>query len=311
MINSFTDIMSALQAVPSKSILFTGLFSQDQCKVLAGGLEKNIIDSGVLMGDEKLLHDFMQTSEQDFSQFDIIPCRKNEPIMGEAMKIYRDKAIDMIIKGNVNTKDFMRSILKEKDLLMKDSIVSDCMFYEIPSLKKILLITDPSINIEPSLKDKIKILENAVYFYTIFFEKRPKVAILSYSEALDEQDPNCLEAAFLSLLSMRKSIPADIEGPLSLDLAVIKESAQIKGMDHSAVAGDADIILVPNLLVGNALAKSLSFLTDYNSGGLLLGFEKAVILTSRSAKTEEKVHSLAIASLYFHKRMIFQKEKGS
>ncbi|NLS44648.1 MAG: phosphate butyryltransferase [Firmicutes bacterium] len=304
MIRGFADIYNELKTVSRKSVLFAGLYTGDQFKVIEEGLKKNILDTGILIGDKKGIEAYIAESDGDFSGFSIIDCKEDSNIMETAISNYKTEDIDILIKGKVDTATFMRAVLRQKEFVTPGTIVSDCMLYEIPLLKKIIVITDPSINIEPSLEHKIKILKNSILFYRTLFERRPKVAVLSYTESLNEKDQNCIDATFLSCLSHREDLGGDVEGPLALDLALRKESAKMKGMEDNTVAGDADIILVPNLLVGNALAKSLSFLTNYNSAGLLVGLEKTVVLTSRAAKTGEKVNSLAVAGLYSHKRNI-------
>ena len=171
-----------------------------------------------------------------------------------------------------------------------------------PTYHKVLIVTDAAINISPALEDKADICQNAIDLAISLGLEKPKVAILAAVETVTSKMPATIDAAALCKMAERGQIKGGIlDGPLAFDNAISKQAAEIKGI-HSAVAGDPDILLVPDLEAGNMLAKQLSFLANADSAGLVLGARVPIILTSRADSVRSRIASCAVAVLAAHAR---------
>jgi phosphotransacetylase len=172
----------------------------------------------------------------------------------------------------------------------------------VPTYHKVLVVTDAAINIAPTLDDKVHIIQNAVDLMTSLGIAGPKVAILAAVETVNSKMLSTIDAAALCKMADRKQITgAILDGPLAFDNAISAEAAAIKGIT-SNVAGDPDILLVPDLEAGNMLAKQLSFLANADSAGLVLGARVPIILTSRADSVRSRIASCAVAALAAHAR---------
>jgi len=168
---------------------------------------------------------------------------------------------------------------------------------DVPTYHKVLLVTDGAINIAPTLEDKVDICQNAIDLAIHLGIENPKVAILAAVETVNSKMPATLDAAALCKMAERGQIEGGIlDGPLAFDNAINKQAAETKGI-NSKVAGDADILVAPDLEAGNILAKQLSFLANAESAGLVLGARVPVILTSRADSVRAHIASCAIAKL--------------
>jgi phosphotransacetylase len=173
---------------------------------------------------------------------------------------------------------------------------------DVPTYHKVLLVTDAAINITPALEDKADICQNAVDLARALGLEKPKVAILAAVETVTTKMPATIDAAALCKMAERGQIQnALLDGPLAFDNAISKEAAKIKGI-ASEVAGDPDILLVPDLEAGNILAKLLSFLAKADSAGLVLGARVPIILTSRADSVRARIASCGVAMLVAHSR---------
>jgi phosphotransacetylase len=173
---------------------------------------------------------------------------------------------------------------------------------DVPTYHKVLIVTDAAINIAPTLEDKTDICQNAIDLAISLGAEKPKVAVLAAVETVNSRMQATIDAAALCKMAERGQITgAILDGPLAFDNAISKEAAATKGI-HSAVAGDPDILLVPDLEAGNILAKQLSFLANADSAGLVLGARVPIILTSRADSVRSRIASCAVAVLAAHAR---------
>jgi len=173
---------------------------------------------------------------------------------------------------------------------------------DVPTYHKVFAVTDAAINIFPGLEDKVDILQNAIDFFVALGQKRPKVAILSAVETINPKIPSTIEAAALCKMAERGQIrDAILDGPLAFDNAISIKAARIKRID-SSVAGDPDIMLVPDLEAGNMLVKTLTFLSRADGAAVVLGARVPIILTSRADNKRTRMASCAVAALYANAR---------
>jgi phosphate butyryltransferase len=200
------------------------------------------------------------------------------------------------MKGNVPTATFLRGVLDKEAGLRKSDVLSHFALFEIPTYHKLIGLTDAAMVIAPDLKTKIAIINNAVEFMNKLGVAKPKVALLCAVEMVNEQMPATMEAAIISKMNQRGQIKnCIIDGPLAYDNAVSIESARHKGI-VSDVAGDADILVVPDIEAGNVLYKAFGFSANARLAAVVLGAAAPIVLTSRSDTEESKQASIIMAA---------------
>lgn len=232
----------------------------------------------------------------------IIPAATDSAAAAKAVALARAGQVDAVMKGNVHTDVLMHALLdKEHGLRVPGRRVSHIFVVEVSTYPKLLGITDAAINIAPDLNAKAQILQNAVDLFRLLGVEKPKVAVLSAVETVNPEIASTLDAACLTLMARRGQIVgATVDGPLAFDNAISRQAADEKGI-ASAVAGDADILLVPDLIAGNILAKNLEYLANAVAAGMALGLAVPVVLTSRADPAPARLASLALAALMHHR----------
>ncbi|MCZ8148072.1 MAG: bifunctional enoyl-CoA hydratase/phosphate acetyltransferase [Roseomonas sp.] len=214
-----------------------------------------------------------------------------------AVKLCRDGAADALMKGSLHTDELMGAVVSREGGLRTARRISHVFAMDVPSYPKALFVTDAAINIAPDLMTKVDIVQNAVDMLHALGNSQPKVAILSAVETVNPKIPGTLDAALLCKMADRGQITgALLDGPLAVDNAISHAAAQIKKI-VSPVAGDADILVVPDLEAGNMLAKQLSYLANADSAGIVLGAKVPIILTSRADTVPSRLASIALARL--------------
>lgn len=232
----------------------------------------------------------------------IVPAATDSAAALKATELVRTGAADAVMKGNLHTDTLMRALLdQDQGLRAPGRRVSHVFVIEVSSHPKLLGVTDAAINIAPDLAAKAQILQNAVELFTLLGITAPKVAVLSAVETVNPAIVSTLDAAALTLMARRGQLPgAVVDGPLAFDNAISADAAREKGI-VSEVAGDADILLVPDLVSGNMLAKELEYLAGAIAAGVVVGLAAPVVLTSRADPREARLASLALAALMHHR----------
>jgi phosphotransacetylase len=202
------------------------------------------------------------------------------------------------MKGSLHTDELLAAVVRRDTGLRTARRLSHAFFMDVPTYHKPLMVTDAAINIVPTLAEKADICQNAIGLAHALGIARPKVAILSAVENINEKIVSTMEAASLCKMADRGQISgAILDGPLAMDNAISREAAEIKGIE-SQVAGDADILLVPDLVSGNILAKQLTFMANADAAGIVLGAKVPVVLTSRADSVRARLTSCALAVLF-------------
>ncbi len=208
----------------------------------------------------------------------------------------------MLMKGALHTDVLLHEVVQRETGLRTERRLSHAYIMDVPTYHKPLLLTDCAINIYPTLEDKVSICQNAIDLCHILGVARPKVAVLSAVETVNPKITATLEAAALCKMADRGQITGGIvDGPLAMDNAISKTAADVKHIE-SAVAGDADVNLVPDHEAGNMLAKQLTFMANADAAGIVLGARVPVILTSRSDNVQTRLASCGIGLLVAHAR---------
>lgn len=257
----------------------------------------------LLVGDPNAIRAIAADLGWTVAQDAIIAAADDAEAAARVVALVRTGKADVVMKGNLHTDIFMRALL-EKDLGLRlpGQRVSHAYVVALPDRERLLGITDAAINIAPDLTAKAQICQNAVDLFRMLGVVRPKVAVLSAVETVTADIASTLDAACLTLMSRRGQITgAEVDGPLALDNAISARAATEKGI-LSDVAGSADILLVPDLVSGNILAKSLEYLAGGVAAGIAIGLAAPVVLTSRADPAPARLAALAIAALMHHRR---------
>jgi phosphotransacetylase len=271
---------------------------------LAGALEagsKKLIRP-ILVGPAAKIEAIARKARIDLGKAEVIDAEHSHAAAARAVELVRQGKADLLMKGSLHTDELLAAVVARETGLRTGRRISHVFIMDVPTYHKVLMVTDAAINIAPTLEDKVDICQNAVDLAVSLGLETPKVAILAAVETVTSRMPATIDAAALCKMAERGQITrAIVDGPLAFDNAISKEAARIKGI-HSKVAGDPDILLVPDLEAGNMLAKQLTFLANADSAGLVLGARVPIILTSRADSVRSRIASCAVAMLAAHAR---------
>ena len=263
------------------------------CEAAVAGLIKP-----VLVGPAGKIKAIAAQFNLDISRFEIVDAANSEASAARAVELIHEARGELLMKGSLHTDELMRSVTAKATGLRTDRRISHVFAIDVPGYAQTLFITDAAINIFPDLDCKRDIIQNAIDLFAGIGLGEPRVAILSAVETVTSKIPSTIDAAALCKMAERGQITGGLlDGPLAFDNAVDKEAARIKGI-KSAVAGQAQILVVPDLEAGNMLAKNLTFLAKADSAGIVLGARVPIILTSRADSLRGRMASCAIAVLY-------------
>lgn len=255
----------------------------------------------ILVGPAQRIGALAVSLRLDISAFRLINVPHSHAAAEKAVMLVRGAEVDALMKGSLHTDELMAEVVRKDTGLGTDRRISHVYLMDVPTYPKTLLITDGAINIFPSLEDKVDIVKNAIDLAHALGTAIPKVAILSAVETITSKIPSTIDAAALCKMADRGQIAgAILDGPLALDNAISRAAAAAKHI-QSPVAGDADILVAPDLEAGNMLAKELSFLANADAAGIVLGARVPIVLTSRSDSIRAHLASCAVASRYAHR----------
>ena len=258
---------------------------------------QNIADF-IFVGDEEKIRNIAIDLDFDLSGACLVDEQNPEAACKKAVSFVTSGEAGALMKGLVDTSVIMKAVLNKEDGMRTGKKLSHLAVFECASYHKLLFVTDAAINIAPCPDEKIEIIENAVMAVINLGIPKPKVALLAAKEKADPKMPTTIEIA--EIVQQHKGglfSNAIVDGPFALDNAVSEESAKIKGIS-SPVAGDADILVAPNIESANILYKSLAFLGGAKNGGVVIGARRPVILTSRADSAESKLISIALGVLF-------------
>jgi phosphotransacetylase len=288
----------SLEAVP------TAVAHPCEASALAGAIEagqKGLI-APTLVGPEAKIREIAKSMGLDLGRTPIVDAPHSHASAAKAVELVRTGKAELLMKGSLHTDELLGAVVARETGLRTGRRISHVFIMDVPTYHKVLVITDAAINIAPTLEDKVDICQNAIDLAIALGVARPKVAILAAVETVTSKMPATIDAAALCKMADRGQITgAVLDGPLAFDNAISKEAAKIKKI-QSDVAGDPDILLVPDLEAGNMLAKQLSFLANADSAGLVLGARVPIILTSRADTVRSRIASCAVAMMAAHAR---------
>ncbi len=254
----------------------------------------------LLVGPQARIRALAGSLQLDLTGMPLVDAPHSHAAAEKAVALVRAGEAEVLMKGSLHTDEFMAEVVRKDTGIRTARRISHVFIMDVPTYPKPLFITDGAVNIVPSLEDKADIVRNAIDLAHALGIAVPKVAILSALETITSKIPSTIDAAALCKMADRGQITgALLDGPLALDNAINRDAAAIKHID-SKVAGDADILIAPDLEAGNLLAKELSFLANADAAGIVLGARVPIVLTSRADSVRAHLASCAVAVLFVH-----------
>ena len=294
MVKSLNDIYEAIKKNPPKKVAVAAAEDLDIIYIANRAREKGIAEF-ILIGDRNRI---IQISQENGIQLnaEIIQENDNSKAAELAVKMVKDGEANVIMKGLLHTGTFLKAVLNKEKGLNTGRLVSQISVFNKVCGEGIQFVTDCAMIIQPTLSQKKQLIENAVELAQKLGYENPKVAIVSALEVVNPEIPDTIDAAILSKMADRGQIKnAIVDGPFALDNALSQEAAKHKNI-KGVVAGNADIMLMPNLQVGNVLAKSLTYFAKMNTASAVIGAGAPIVMTSRTETPDNKLLSIALAS---------------
>ena len=270
-----------------------------EASALAGAIDAaaNGLITPILVGPAAKIREVAAANRIDLGKARIVDTPHSHASAAAAVALVRQGEAELLMKGSLHTDELLGAVVARETGLRTGRRLSHAFIMDVPTYHKVLVVTDAAINIAPTLEDKADICQNAIDLVRSLGLERPKVAVLAAVETINSKMPATLDAAALCKMAERGQIRgAVLDGPLAFDNAISREAAESKGI-RSEVAGEPDILLVPDLESGNVLAKLLGFLSRADGAGLVLGARAPIVLTSRADTVSSRITSCAAARL--------------
>ncbi len=297
MSKNFDDLFAKLSQIEKKKVSVAVAQDSEVLLAVKAAKERNIADS-VLVGDADEIKKVADEIGMDLSGYEVIDVKDPVEASLTAVKLVHDGEADMYMKGLLDTKLFLKSVLDKEVGLRSGRPLSHVCVFDMKGVDHLLFLTDVAFIPYPTLEDKANIIRNTVEICNACGIDNPKVAPLAAVEVVNPKMPVTVEAAELTAMNERGEITGCIvDGPLSLDLATCPESALHKGATDRKIVGDADILLFPDIHAGNLVYKGLGHFAQVRTGNIITGTAAPVVLTSRSDSFEVKVNSLALGAI--------------
>jgi phosphate butyryltransferase len=295
MLKKLEDLKSIVANQPVRKLVLAAAQDNHSLGAVLRAWKDGIIEP-ILIGDKESIQNISASLSFDITGIRIIHEQDTDKAVEMAVKMVSSKQADVLMKGKVGTSTLLKCVLNKEWGLRTGRLLSHIALFEVDTYHKLIAVTDVAMNIAPNLQDKIAIVNNSVSCLQKLGIEIPKVAVLGAVEMVNENMEATLHAALLSKMNQRDQIRnCIIDGPLAFDNAVSYESAQHKGI-RSEVAGDTDLLLMPDIEVGNVLYKSLVFFAQAKVASVILGALAPIVLTSRSDSEQAKYDSILLAA---------------
>ncbi len=293
-IREFGQLLSAVKQQPRKRVAIA-CGDMESVVAAAARAEAEDVADAILFGDRAATEQAADRAGVDLSTAELVDVADRDEAASEAVRWVSLGDADIAMKGRIHSDDFLRAVLQRQDGLRTKKHLSHCFLLEVPHLNKLLIVTDGAMNIAPNFEHKAQIARNAISLSRLLGTEVPKVAVVAAVELVNPKMQATQDAAILALMSSRGQFEHGIvEGPFALDNAISPEAAAVKGIENP-VAGQADVLLVPDVEAGNILTKSFVYLAHGRVAGVVVGAAAPVVLTSRADTAESKFLSIATA----------------
>lgn len=292
-LKNFDELIAKVKGGPRRTVALVE--AHDEHALEAVIQAKDIVNA-ILVGDKQKIVSVLRQLGQDPQEYEIVETPEGmHPSVCAAGLIHKGRA-DFLMKGKIMTGDLLKGVLTPEADLRAGGLMSHVIIAEVPGYHKLLCVTDGGMVTYPDLEKKKHIVENAVTFFHGLGYEKPNVAALCAVETVNPKMPETVDAAALKEMSLNGELPACyVEGPISYDLAMVPALSEIKGYSSPAV-GEFDILLAPEIVVGNVLGKCLVYTCGGRMAGVVLGCKVPIVLTSRGSSAEEKYYSLALGA---------------
>lgn len=297
-IHTFAEVVNKVKQYQPLTISVAVAQDEDVLQAVQNAVGLGIAKA-ILVGDETVIKPLMHKTGMD-RHIAVIHEPDTMQASLRAVSLVKTGQAQVVMKGLINSSDFLRSVLHGEVGLKTGRLLSHLAAFELPGSDKLLFFTDGGMNIAPKLAEKKDILINSILALQALGIKKPNVAVLTANEQVNAKMPATVDARDLVEISKQPDFPcALVEGPVALDVAVDPEAAKHKKI-HSEVSGKVDLFLVPNIETGNVVGKILLYFAKAKMAGLILGTTHPVVMTSRAETAEGKLNSIALASLIYH-----------
>ncbi len=295
MIKKLDELISLSKSKGKRRIAVAAAEDYEVLDAIRNAMAQNIVEP-VLIGDRPRIEALLEQLNMEQQDIEIIHIPDPIEASFEATKLVREGRAHILMKGLVSTQHLLRAVLNREFGLRKGDILSHVAFFESPYYHKILGLTDAAMNVAPTFEDKVMLINNAVEAFHQLGVAMPKVAVIGSVETINPRMEATMHAATLSMMNRRGQIKGCIvDGPLAVDNAVSQKSALNKNID-SPVAGDADLIVAPEINGANFLYKALNFIGGATAAAVIMGAKVPIVLTSRSDSERSKFLSIVLAS---------------
>ncbi|MBV7271569.1 phosphate butyryltransferase [Clostridiaceae bacterium UIB06] len=296
MIKNFMEVLKKTKEQELKKVAVAVAQDKPVLEAIRDAKEQGIADA-ILVGEKSEIENIAKEIGMNLSNFEVIDEKDKVKAALKAVELVSTGKADMLMKGLIDTANFLRAVLNKEVGLRTGKLMSHVGVFQLDKFDRLLFVTDAAFNMYPELKDKVDIVKNAVTVAKAVGVETPRVAPICAVEVVNPSMQATVDASILSKMNDRGQIKGCfIDGPLALDNALSEEAAAHKGVT-GPVAGKADILLMPNIESGNIMYKTLTYTTECKSGALLVGTSAPVVLTSRNDSHETKMYSIALAAL--------------
>jgi phosphate butyryltransferase len=292
-ISAFAELLDAARKAGPKTVAIAAAHEKEVLQAAQAAEAERIADC-ILVGDASVIRSLARCLNAGLEEMEVVDQPEPKRAAAKVMELVRQGRAQVAMKGCIETGDFLRAALDRDSGLRTGRLLSHIGIFEIGGFDRLIFVTDAGVVVAPDITQKIEIVQNAIEVAQSLGIARPKVAILAATEMVNPKIPTTMDAANLSKMADRGQIRGGIvDGPLALDNAISQESSSIKGID-SPVAGQADILVAPDVEAGNMLAKAITYFARGRMAGVVVGAQCPLIVASRSDPHETKLMSIAL-----------------
>ncbi len=295
-VKTFAELMEAAKKVGPKAIAIAAAH-EHEVLLAAADAQSQGMATCILVGNQGLIRETAKEHNINISGMITVAEPDPKAAARRVMELVNLGHADIAMKGKIETGDFLRAALDRETGLRTGALFTHVGVFEVPGMDRLVFISDAGVVVAPTMEQKIAIVQNAINVARRLGVEQPKVAVLAATEMVNFKIPSTMYAANLSKMAERGQIQGGIvDGPLALDNAISLESAEIKGI-HSPVAGQADILITPDVESGNILAKAITYFANGKMAGVVVGAKVPLVVASRSDPHETKLTSIALGVL--------------
>jgi len=294
---SLDDIIKTVQKRELQTLSVAVAQDNSVLTAVDNAYNNKIIKDAILVGNKGKIEKIADENNINVDKYQIKHIEDKGDACLEAVKLVHNGKASLLMKGFVDTSIILRAVLNKKVGLTTGRLLSHVGVFSAPGFDRLVVLSDSAMTIAPTLDEKVDLIKNAVIVANAIGIETPKVAILCAVEKVNEKMPATIDADILTKMNERGEITGClVKGPLALDNAVSIEAAQHKGVKHP-VAGNADILITPDIEAGNILSKSLEYFSNAQKSGIIMGATAPIVLISRASSAESKLHSIALGAL--------------